>query len=201
MGHRLIAAGPVTDGEGFVAALPTLSKCSMSRRRTTRLAFPNFRMMAKSGGDALPRFHGHARPAPADELSISFNIMENILRLVVIGQYAADTAAGVIKKMVNRNHMVRVLSVAATIGDENTVDIIDHIAHHHVSPGICFTALKSMGSRVADAGQRIELLTQGLGDASVLARESVRVEIQKVISEHQPVQRARSDSCCSPGCG
>jgi len=128
--------------------------------------------------------------------------MENTLRLVVIGQYAADTAAGVIKKMVNRNHMVCVLSVAATIGDENTVDIIDHIAHHHVSPGICFTALKSMGSRVADAGQRIELLTQGLGDASVLARESVRVEIQKVMcDQHQPVQRARSGSCCSPGCG
>lgn len=128
--------------------------------------------------------------------------MESTLRLMVIGQYAADTAAGVIKKMVNRNHMVCVLSVAATIGDENTVDIIDHIAHHHVSPRICFTALKSIGSWVADAGQSIELLTQGLGDASVLARESVRVEIQKVISDqHQPVQRARSDSCCSSVAG
>lgn len=119
---------------------------------------------------------------PADELSISLNIMENTLRPVVTDQYAADTAAGVIKKMVNRNNMVCVLSVAAAIGDENTVDIIEHIAYHHVNPRIRFAALKSMGSRVADAEQRIELLTQGLGDASVLVRESARVEIQKVMA-------------------
>lgn len=117
---------------------------------------------------------------PADELSISLNIMENTLRPIVTDQYAADTAAGVIKKMVNRNNMVCVLSVAAAIGDENTVEVIDHIARNHVNPRIRFAALKSMGSRVADPDHRIELLTRGLGDASTLVRESTRVEIRKV---------------------
>jgi hypothetical protein len=117
---------------------------------------------------------------PADELSISLNIMENTLRPVITDQYAADTATGVIKKMVNRNNMVCVLSVAAAIGDENTVEIIDHIARNHVNPRIRFAALRSLGSRVGCADERIELLMQGMHDTSTLVRESARVEIQKV---------------------
>ncbi|MFP7722615.1 transposase [Lysobacter sp. A3-1-A15] len=125
---------------------------------------------------------------PADELSISLNIMENTLRPVVTDQYAADTATGVVKKMVNRNNMVCVLSVAAAIGDENTVDIIDHIAHKHVNPRVRFAALKSLGSRVADPDQRIELMMQGMNDDSALVRESSRVEIQKVNAPRQEIE-------------
>lgn len=118
---------------------------------------------------------------PADELSISLNIMENTLRPVVSDQYAADTAAGVIKKMVNRNNMVCVLSVAAAIGDENTLEIVDHLAKNHVNPRIRFAAMKSLGSRVADPDARIEALVSGMGDQSRLVRESIKAEVQRII--------------------
>ena len=127
---------------------------------------------------------------PADELSISLNIMENTLRPVVTDQYAADTATGVIKKMVNRNNMVCVLSVAAAIGDENTVEVIDHISRNHVNPRIRFAALKSLSSRVADPDKRIELMMQGMRDTSTLVRESSRVEIHKVRAPRQETEHA-----------
>ena len=127
---------------------------------------------------------------PADELSISLNIMENTLRPVVTDQYAADTATGVIKKMVNRNNMVCVLSVAAAIGDDNTVEIIDHISRNHVNPRIRFAALKSLSSRVEDPDRRIELMMQGMRDTSILVRESSRVEIHKVRAPRRETEHA-----------
>ncbi|NYF35933.1 transposase [Stenotrophomonas sp. JAI102] len=129
---------------------------------------------------------------PAEELSISLNIMENTLRPVVTDQYAADTVSGVIKKMVNRNNMVCVLSVAAAIGDENTVEIVDHISRRHVNPRIRFAALKSMGSRVHNPDQRIELLSHGLDDASLLVRESAKAEIRKVMAPRAETEHARA---------
>ncbi len=117
---------------------------------------------------------------PADELSISLNIMENTLRPIVTDQYAADTVSGTIKRLVNRNNMVCVLSVAAAIGNENTVDVVDHIARNHVNPRIRFAAIRSLASRVASPDERIDLLLHGMDDASNLVRESARLEIQKV---------------------
>lgn len=117
---------------------------------------------------------------PADELSISLNIMENTLRPVVMDQYAADTASGKVKRMVNRNNMTCVLSVAAAIGDENTIEIIDHIARHHANPRLRFAAVRSLGSRIASPDQRIEHLTRALSDQAVLVRESARLEIAKL---------------------
>lgn len=117
---------------------------------------------------------------PADELSISLNIMENTLRPVVMDQYAADTAAGRIKRMVNRNNMVCVLSVAAAIGDENTVEIIDHIARKHPNPRIRFAALRGLGSRIASPDERVECLLRGMSDDALLVRESTRLEVAKL---------------------
>lgn len=129
---------------------------------------------------------------PAHELSISLNIMENTLRPVVTDQYAADAESGTVKKMVNRNNMVCVLSVAAAIGDENTVEVIDHIARKHINPRIRFAALKSLGSRCETPDERVVMLMRGLSDEATLVRESARVELSRIestrkwVSSHAP---------------
>jgi hypothetical protein len=123
---------------------------------------------------------------PADELSISLNIMENTLRPVVMDQYAADVAEGRVKRMVNRNNMVCVLSVAAAIGDENTVEIIDHIARNHVNPRIRFAAIRSLGSRIASPDARVEALMRGMSDNATLVRESTTLEIARIARARAP---------------
>lgn len=117
---------------------------------------------------------------PADELSISINIMENTLSSVVTDQYWVDTESGTVKGIVNRNNKVSMLSIAAAIGDDNTIDVIEYIAKSHVRPLIRYAALKSLSCRSASLDERIDVLMRGLKDASTLVRESARVEIRKL---------------------
>ena len=116
---------------------------------------------------------------PADELSISLNIMENTLSSIVTDQYWVDTAKGTVKGIIGRDNSVSMMSVAAANGDDNTVDIIEHIAKSHVRPLMRFAALKSLSGRATSPDEKIEMLMRGLKDASVLVRESVRGEIGK----------------------
>lgn len=117
---------------------------------------------------------------PADELSISFNIMENTLSAAVTDQYWVDTAKGAVKGILNRNNKVSMLSVAAAIGDDNTIDIIEHIANSHVLPLIRLAALKSLSCRAASPDERIEVLMHGFRDTSTLVREATRIEIRNL---------------------
>lgn len=130
-------------------------------------------MLYRSGVDVHNQF-------PAEELSISLNIMENTLSAAATDQYIIDLANGTVKTIVERNSKVSMLSIAAAIGDENTIDIIEEISKSHIRPLIRLAALKSLSARAASPDERIEVLMRGLGDASKLVRESARIEIQKV---------------------
>jgi hypothetical protein len=117
---------------------------------------------------------------PAGELSISLNIMENTLSAAATDQYIIDLANGAVKSIVERNSKVSMLSVAAAIGNDNTIDIIEHIAKTHVRPLVRLAAIKSLSHRAASPDERIDVLMRGFQDASKLVRESARMEIQKV---------------------
>ena len=116
---------------------------------------------------------------PPDELSISLNIMENTLRSIVTDQYAVDTVQGTVKRIINRNSMVCAVSLAAAIGDANTMEVIDHIARTHPSPRLRFNALKALGSRLTDPDARVEILMRGLSDDARLVQEWSRHEIAR----------------------
>lgn len=117
---------------------------------------------------------------PADELSISLNIMENTLSAAATDQYIVDVMSDTVKTIVDRNSKISMLSIAAAIGSDNTIDIIEHISKSHARPLVRLAALKSLGSRATSPNERIEILMRGFQDSSKLVRESIKVEVQKV---------------------
>lgn len=117
---------------------------------------------------------------PADELSISLNIMENILSAAATDQYIVDVMSDTVKTIVDRNSKISMLSIDAAIGSDNTIDIIEHISKSHARPLVRLAALKSLGSRATSPNERIEILMRGFQDSSKLVRESIKVEVQKV---------------------
>jgi hypothetical protein len=92
---------------------------------------------------------------PADDFSISLNIMENAMRTTVMDQYAFDVKNNVVRDVINRNSSAALFTVLASIGDEEHMDLLNTIATSHPLDRVRLNALNAMASTRSSASEAL----------------------------------------------
>ncbi len=121
---------------------------------------------------------------PADDLSVSINIMEASNRLPFLDQYQFDTRTCEIVGILTRTASEALLALAANHEGGNGRDLVEDFARSHPCDRIRFSALRELSAAAPDVDQRVELLAGGTGSASrfvaeMAAREARRIEAHR----------------------
>ncbi len=118
---------------------------------------------------------------PADELSISLNIMESSPSLPFLSQYRFDVATCTIAGILTRTATESLLAIAANHGGGNGRDLVESVAARHPCDRIQFAALRELAAAAPDLDSGLELLARGRASpdafvAGMSAHESARIE-------------------------
>ena len=98
---------------------------------------------------------------PADELSISLNIMESSPSLPFLCQYRFDVETCTIAGILTKTATEALLAIAANHGGENGRDLVESVAARHPCDRIQFSALRALASAAPDVDGGLELLARG----------------------------------------
>jgi hypothetical protein len=94
---------------------------------------------------------------PAEEMSISLNIVETSHAIPFRNQYKFDVKSGRIDGLVGGVALEQLLAISAHIGGEGGADVIEHYAARHPNDRVRFASLKAQASVLADPDDRIAL--------------------------------------------
>jgi hypothetical protein len=121
---------------------------------------------------------------PADEMSISLNIMEATPGLPFLGQYRFDVEKSMIAGILTRTATESLLAIAANHGGGNGRDLVESFAARHPCDRIQFAALRELAAAAPDLDSGLELLARGRASpdafvAGMSAYESARIEANR----------------------
>jgi hypothetical protein len=110
---------------------------------------------------------------PADDFSVSINIMHATPALPFLNQYRFDPGRCEIVSILNRSATEALLALAANHGDGNGRDLVEHLARRHPHERIRFAAIRELAE--ADPKGGIARLAEATGDPSpYVAKMSAR---------------------------
>jgi hypothetical protein len=117
---------------------------------------------------------------PADELSISLNIMESSSSLPFLSQYRFDVETCTIAGILTKTPIESLLAIAANHGGGNGRDLVESFAARHPCDRIQFAALRALAVAAPDVDSGLELLARGRASpdafvAGMSAYESARI--------------------------
>ena len=118
---------------------------------------------------------------PADELSVSLNIVETSSSAVFRDQYRFDVVGSRIDGILTRTSLEPMLALTAHYGGAEGQDLLAEFAEHHPSDRIRWSALRARVSAEPDLDRRIALYEEAARGGSLLvgrmaAREAMRLE-------------------------
>lgn len=116
---------------------------------------------------------------PADDLSVSINIMEASPRLPFLAQYEFDVRNCEIARILNRSSTEALLALAANHGGENARDLVESFASTHACDHIRFAALRELAGAEADIDAGLAVLARGAASASPLVAGMSRQEMAR----------------------
>lgn len=114
---------------------------------------------------------------PADEMSVSINIMEASPRLPFLAQYEFDVRKCEVVRILNRSSTEALLALAANHGGGNARDLVESFAAGHPCDHIRFAALRELSAAEADVDAGLDRLARGTASPSRLVAEMSRIEI------------------------
>jgi hypothetical protein len=114
---------------------------------------------------------------PADDLSVSINIMEASPRLPFLAQYEFDVARCEVVRLLNRSSTEALLALAANHGGGNARDLVENFADGHPSDHVRFAALRELAGAERDIEQGLAILARGAESSSQLVSEMSRREM------------------------
>jgi hypothetical protein len=128
---------------------------------------------------------------PADEMSVSINILETSVSSLFRDQYRFDVATGTIDGILTRTSLEPMIALCAHYGGEEGQGLIADFAQSHPSERIRWTALRARASAAPDLDGRIAVLEQGARGPGLLvsamaAREIARLEAARRWIETRP---------------
>ncbi len=103
---------------------------------------------------------------PADELSVSINIMHASPCLPFLSQYRFDVEQQRIAGILSRTSAEALLALAAHHGGDNGRDLLESFAAHHPCDRIQFAALRALASAEDDVDGQLERLGRGRHSAN-----------------------------------
>jgi hypothetical protein len=118
---------------------------------------------------------------PADDLSVSINIMEASNRLPFLSQYRFDVKKCEVAGILTRTASEALLALAANHGGGNARDLVGSFAAHHPCDRIQFAAIRELAGAAPDVETGLETLARGAASpnrfvAGMSAREMAKVE-------------------------
>ena len=118
---------------------------------------------------------------PADEMSVSVNIMHASPCLPFLNQYRFDVKTCEIVSILNRSSSEALLALAANHGGGNARDLVESFAAGHPCDRIRFAALRELAAAETDPEAGLERLGRGTHSANdfvaaMSAHELARVE-------------------------
>ena len=116
---------------------------------------------------------------PADEMSVSINIMEASPRLPFLAQYEFDVKKCEVARILNRSSTEALLALAANHDRGNARELVADFSHSHPCDHIRFAALRELADAEAEIDSGLEILARGAGSPSRLVAGMSRIEMAK----------------------
>lgn len=125
---------------------------------------------------------------PADDLSVSINIMEASPRQGFLDQYRFDVKKCEIAGILTHTSTEALLALAANIGDGNARDLVETFAAGHSSDRIRFAALRELAAAAPDIDSGLAMLAEGTASpnrfvAAMSAHELAKIEANRSWAE------------------
>lgn len=117
---------------------------------------------------------------PADEMSVSLNILETSHAATFRDQYRFDLAQRRIDGIMTSTSLEPMLALAAHFGGEEGTDLLAEFAAHHPSERIRWCALRSRAGAAPDIDARISLFEGAAAGSSPLVAGMARREIGRL---------------------
>jgi hypothetical protein len=118
---------------------------------------------------------------PAEEMSVSINIMEASPKLPYLAQYRFDPAKCEIAGVLTRSSSEALLALAANHEGGNARDLVESFARNHPCERLQFTALRELAAAEGDVDSGLAILRAGTASsnrfvAGMAAHEIARIE-------------------------
>lgn len=126
---------------------------------------------------------------PADEMSVSVNIMEASPRQPFLDQYRFDVKRCEIAGILSRTSSEALLALAANHDGGNARDLVESFAAHHPSERIRFTALRELAAAERDVDAGLAVLARGTGAANRFVATMSTQEIARVQATRSWIER------------
>jgi hypothetical protein len=117
---------------------------------------------------------------PADEMSVSINIVETSHSSVFRDQYRFDVENRRVDGILTRTSLEPMLSLAAHFGGAEGMDLIAEFAARHPSDRIRWCALRARAAALPSVDARIALYEAAIDGSSLLVGAMARREIERI---------------------
>jgi hypothetical protein len=126
---------------------------------------------------------------PADDLSISINIMEASPTLPMRDQYRFDVGTCEIAGILNRTASEALLAIAAHHGGGNGRDLVESFAAAHPSERMRFSALRELAFAEAAVDDGLARLAGGAASASAYVARMSAAELARIEANRSWIER------------
>jgi hypothetical protein len=117
---------------------------------------------------------------PADEMSVSINIMEASPRLPFLAQYQFDVKKCEVAGILTRTSSEALLALAANVGASDAVDLVESFAAAHPCDRIRFTALRELAAAEKEIDAGLTVLERGATSSNRFVAEMSALEMARV---------------------
>jgi hypothetical protein len=126
---------------------------------------------------------------PADDMSISINIMHASPCLPFLNQYRFDVKAQKIAGLLSRSSAESLLALAAHHGGDNGRDLLESFAAAHPCDRIQFAALRELASAEPDVDGQLEILGRGRHSAAAFVAAMSAMESARLAANRSWIER------------
>ena len=117
---------------------------------------------------------------PADEMSISLNIVEISHSVPFRDQYQFDVPTSSINSIISVLSLEQLLPISAHIGGDAGADLLESFAARHPSDRVRFHALKARASALPDIDDRLRLFEGAARQSNPYVSAMARREAQRI---------------------
>ena len=117
---------------------------------------------------------------PADDMSVSLNILETSHSSVFRDQYRFDVTENRIDSIMTRMSLEPMLALTAHFGGEDGADLLTEFAAGHPSDRIRWCALRAKAAALPTPDARLAVYETGTKSGSILVAEMARREIGRI---------------------
>jgi hypothetical protein len=134
------------------------------------------------------------RQLPADDMSVSLNILETSPSAVFRDQYKFDVETNRIAAVMTRMSLEPMLALAAHFGGGNGTDLLAEFAAGHPSERVRWFALRARAAALGEVDDRLAVLEEGTRSDSGLVAGMARREIERIEAGRAWLAAPRAES-------